>query len=459
METAPLFDLNTLKRDWLEGITGKAFFRRVQRCIQNLEAVGSDVRIRGVMILEHDPLRFATAFFAAVHLRVPVILANPKWRGAEWQQVVTLVNPAVIFGHSPISEQVRAGIQHPKAGAILIPTGGSSSGVKFAIHEWQTLQAACDGMASFLGCGPINSCCVLPLYHVSGLMQLVRSFVSEGQIVFPDFKELQAGRFPEYSMTSFCLSLVPTQLQRLMVQDRIANRLMTLRAIFVGGAPMPTSVERRARELKLPVVLSYGMTETAAMVTALPPDEFLAGHTNAGRPLRHALLKVIRDDASVCMVGETGLIRISARSMFKGYHGRSCDVEKLDYLSDDEGYFDAVGRLHLVGRRDRLIISGGEKIDPLEVEQAIMNSGAVEQVLAIGWPDSEWGQKLVAFYVPSALESDLGKWEEELRADLVNYKLPKQMIQVSALPLDERGKVDRKRMERLITNDVKKLEQ
>jgi len=459
METAPKFDLEALKRYWIGGIAGETLFRRALRRVAQIEVEGEQAQLRGVMILEHDPLRFAAAFFAAVHTGVPVTLANPKWRRVEWEEVVKLVNPAVIFGHSPISEQARAGIQHPKPGAILIPTGGSTGGVKFAIHQWSTLVAACEGLSSFIGPGPINSCCVLPLYHVSGLMQLVRSFVTEGQIAFPEFKALQAGDFPAFEANSMCLSLVPTQLQRLMSQQRIADRLMTLRAIFVGGAPVPGSVEERARELNLPVVLSYGMTETAAMVTALPPDEFLAGNTNAGRPLNHALIKVIRDDGSVCPVGETGHIRINARSMFEGYHGRARGVSTLGYLSDDEGYFDSLGRLHIVGRSDRLIISGGEKIDPQEVERAIIESGAVEQVLVIGWPDSEWGQKLVAFYVPSVVESHEGKWEEELRADLANYKIPKQMIQVPILPLDERGKVDRKLMELLIANSMLKLEE
>jgi O-succinylbenzoic acid--CoA ligase len=459
METAPLIDLNALKRDWIEGIAGQAFYRRVQRRITQIEVAGEDAHARGVMILEHDPLRFASAFFAAVHMGVPVILANPKWQRVEWEKVVTLVNPAVIFGNSPISVQARTGIHNPKAGTILIPTGGSSGGVKFTIHQWGALVAACEGLSSFIGPGPINSCCVLPLYHVSGLMQLVRSFVSEGQIVFPDFKELLAGRFPDFPGSSLCLSLVPTQLQRLMAQQRIANRLMTMRAIFVGGASVPGSVEARARELKLPVVLSYGMTETAAMVTALPPDEFLAGNTNAGRPLSHALIKVIRDDGSTCPVGEVGHIRINAKSLFQGYHGRTGSVSRIGYLTNDEGYFDSLGRLHIVGRSDRLIISGGEKIDPHEVEQAIMDTGAVEQVLVIGWPDSEWGQKLVAFYIASIVVSNESKWEEELRADLVNYKVPKQMIQVPILPLDERGKVDRKLMAWLIANSVERLEE
>ena len=167
METAPKFDLEALKRYWIGGIAGENLFRRALRRVAQIEQAGEQAQTRGVMILEHDPLRFAAAFFASVHSGVPVILANPKWRRLEWERVVKLVNPAVIFGQSPISEQARAGIQHPKPGAILIPTGGSTGGVKFAIHKWSTLEAACEGLSSFIGPGPINSCCVLPLYHVS----------------------------------------------------------------------------------------------------------------------------------------------------------------------------------------------------------------------------------------------------------------------------------------------------
>jgi O-succinylbenzoic acid--CoA ligase len=424
-----------------------------------IKVAGDDAYARGVMILERDPLRFASAFFAAVYMRVPVIVANPKWRRLEWEEVVRLVNPAVIFGNSPISAQARAGIRNPKPATILVPTGGSSGGVKFVIHRWETLTASCEGLCSFIGPGPINSCCVLPLFHVSGLMQLVRSFVSEGRIAFPAFQDIQSGKFPDFEVGSMCISLVPTQLQRLMAQKRIADRLMALRAIFVGGAPVPCSVEAQARELRLPVVLSYGMTETAAMVTALPPDEFLAGNTNAGRPLSHSLIKVIGEDGEVCSVDQTGRIQISGDSMFKGYHRRRSGITLNGFLTDDEGYFDSVGRLHIVGRSDRLIISGGEKIDPHEVESAIMDTGAVEQVLVVGWPDAEWGQKLIAFYISSGVESNERKWEEELRADLVNYKIPKQMIQVPLLPLDERGKVDRQLMEMLIVNSVAKLEE
>ena len=89
--------------------------------------------------------------------------------------------------------------------------------------------------------------------------------------------------------------------------------------------------------------------------------------------------------------------------MFKGYRGRRAgSVADGCYLTDDEGCFDAEGRLRVIGRRDRLIITGGEKVDPLEVEQALRRTGAVQEVLVLGWPDPEWGHRVVAFYTGSA---------------------------------------------------------
>ena len=95
MEAVAPFDLNALKRDWIEGVSGKSFYKRVQRRITQIDEVGIAAHTRGVMILESDPLRFAAAFFAATYLRMPVIIANPKWRRLEWEEVVKLVNPAL----------------------------------------------------------------------------------------------------------------------------------------------------------------------------------------------------------------------------------------------------------------------------------------------------------------------------------------------------------------------------
>ena len=454
MDRLAPFDLNLIKRDWIEGVSGRAFYQRVQRRIRAIRQGHVAAYQRGVMIVERDPVKFAAAYFAAAYLEVPLIVANPRWGRLEWEKVTEQVNPSIIFGSCPLRAAVRKGISSPSPGSILIPTGGSSGGVKFAIHTWQTLSAAGKGLSDFMGPGAMNWCCVLPLFHVSGLMQLMRAFQFGDRIAFSEFKELRAGALPAFEPHTLCVSLVPTQLQRLMEQKSLIDYLSAARAIFIGGAPTPSAVEARARQLRLPLVLSYGMTETAAMVSALPIEAFWAGSSHAGRPLSHVRIEVCGPDAEACSVGVIGQIRIQGRSLFKAYHGGAELSQSGEfYITGDEGYLDAAGHLHVVGRSDRLVISGGEKIDPREVEEALLRAGSIDQALVLGWPDSEWGQRLIAFYTISTPELDQGQLEAGIRAELANFKIPKQMIRVGALPVNGHGKLDRSLVEDLIRKD------
>jgi len=435
------FDLAQLNRDWIAGISGKDFCAKVAGCRARLQGLSDSESASGILISERDPIAFAAGFFAAISLQIPVILANPNWGKKEWLELGSLVSLRIIFGRgfrgftcedrsgSDISDGVvtastgsgmklsaaPTGLQPLDAGSILIPTGGSTGGVKLAVHTWESLEAACDGVQAFLGGGAINSCCVLPLYHVSGLMQLLRTYHSGGYI-----------RFDEDEVADACLSYVPTQLQRALADSERTQKLTTVRALFVGGAAMSDALAQRARTLKLPVVPVYGMTETAAMVAAIPAEAFRENPNAGAQPMGDARIEIDPD----------GRIRIQSSALFKGYHGRPLIDLSQGYVTDDEGRLDANGHLHVIGRVDRLINSGGEKIDPCEVEAAVAKIDGVNEVLAVGLPDSEWGQKLVVYYTGSEVQD----WKELLRGALVNYKLPKEMLWVVRLPLDEKGK-------------------
>ncbi len=451
MKTTSPFKLDLLERDWINGVSGRLFLQRVRSHIARIEATNGLAIEQGVLIAELDPVDFAAGFFAAVYTSAPTILANPKWQLSEWAQLRRLVNPAIVFGESGISLLKEAPVvDHPKRGTILIPTGGSSGMLKLAVHTWGTLSASCQGFRSFMGVDPVHSCCVLQLYHVSGLMQLMRSFVSAGQIVFTDYKALEAGQIPKIPAKKLCLSLVPTQLQRMLEQRAVVDWLCRVRALFLGGAPMSSALRARAQEFRLPVVPTYGMTETAAMITALPTEAFLSGNSSVGYALKHATVQVVREDGSHCLPEESGRIHIQAHSLCLGYHGLPSEISKDGYLSTDEGYLDHEGCLHIVGRSDRIIISGGEKIDPLEVEAAFFKSGMVKQALVTGWLDQEWGERVVAFYI-AANKTDNGEdLQQYLKSNLVNYKIPRQIIQVEQLPLNVHNKPDRALMRRLL---------
>ena len=403
------FDLKSLDRDWVEGISGQELLARVLSRAKSIQ--GQD---QFIVIDRIDPHDFTVEFFAAILVGRSIALANPNWGAQERKQFDDLIGRGVapLDSRSSVANYPSACRQNK---VILVPTGGTTNGIKLAIHTWKTLEAACKGVQQFLGGAAIDSCCVLPLYHVSGLIQLLRAYHSGGYI-----------RFDEDEVEDCCLSYVPTQLSRALFDEKRIQALSTTRVIFVGGAPMPESLAKEARKLKLPVMHVYGMTETAAMVAAIPVADFLTDSRIGALPIGDAKIEI---DSS-------GRICIQSPALFKGYYGREALDLTRGYLSGDEGYIDENERLHVTGRIDRLVISGGEKIDPYEVEDVVGEIAGIEEVLAVGLPDAEWGQKLVVYY--TGLE--LVDWEERLKEQLVGYKLPKEMLRVDHLPLDEKGK-------------------
>ncbi|MEE2988908.1 MAG: AMP-binding protein [Verrucomicrobiota bacterium] len=403
------FDLKSLDRDWVQGISGHELVARVQyraKSIQGQEQL--------IVIDRTDPHDFTVEFFAAILAGRSIALANPNWGAQEREQFNALIAADLAPLDSQSSEDNYSNACRQNK-VILIPTGGTTNGVKLTIHTWKTLETACIRVQQFLGGAAVDSCCVLPLYHVSGFIQLLRAYHSGGYICFD-----------EGDVEGRCLSYVPTQLRRALFDEKRIQALTTARVIFIGGAPMPESLAKEAREHKLPVMPVYGMTETAAMVAAIPVADFLTDSRAGALPIGDAKIEI---DSS-------GRIRIQSSALFKGYYG--CEALDLTqgYLTGDEGYIDENERLHVTGRIDRLVISGGEKIDPKEVEDAVCEIAGIKEVLAVGLPDAEWGQKLVVYY--TGLEQ--ADWEEKLEELLVRYKLPKEMLRVDHLPLDEKGK-------------------
>ncbi len=204
--------------------------------------------------------------------------------------------------------------------------------------------------------------------------------------------------------------------------------------IFVGGAPAATAMLAAAQAAKLPLVLCYGATETAAMVAAQRPGQFLSGDRSCGPVLPHATVQI--DTA--------GLIEIQAQSLMWSYypHQETCRT----WNSRDRGYLDHQGNLHLLGRAVPTINSGGEKIDPNEVETLLRNSGLVDDVVVLGLPDREWGEVVAAIYTPATVAADVLKtW---LQSRLSAYKLPKRWYGRPSLPRSSQGKVLRQELRR-----------
>jgi O-succinylbenzoic acid--CoA ligase len=398
-------------------------------------------------------VKFLAFWVAAAAHRL--ILANPDWQQAEWQQVADLVQPDLSVGTVPplipASPSPPAIAQLP-CPAILIPTGGSSGHLKFAIHTWETLSAAVQGLQDFLQLDRINSCCVLPLYHVSGLMQAIRCLITGGTIVIHPWQNFKAGILPPIEPSDFLLSLVPTQLSQLFdtaaTQPQILDFLQSMPAIFLGGAPAWPSLLDRARQHALPLAPTYGMTETAGQIATLKPAEFLAGKTGCGKPLSHAQITIVASQAKAAPA--IGKLQIQARSQMLGYFPSrpSNDWENAQtqgFCPDDLGYFDAAGDLHILGRNSDKIISGGENIFPAEVEAAIRATGLIADVCVIGLPDDRWGEIVAAVIVATVPQFPdqplIQQLQIALTGHLSQYKHPRRWLVLDQLPRNAQGKL------------------
>jgi o-succinylbenzoate---CoA ligase len=416
-------------RPWLTNTKSTTLIELVNQYSRSIAQLSSGAVI---FLAEPDPIRFLAAWVAAASAPCRLILCNPDWQTQEWTQLAQLITPTLIIGNAPIAPHPTASsIPQLPEQAILIPTGGTSGQLKFAIHTWDTLTAAVHGLTQYFQIPQINSCCVLPLYHVSGLMQALRSLITGGQITIHPWKSLASGILPPTRPHS-CLSLVPTQLLKLL--DRhdpaIPPFLQTFDAIFLGGAPAWDSLLDRARTLNLPIAPTYGMTETAGQIATLKPEDFLAGHSGCGQVLPHAQITIDQTH-----------LRIQAQSLMLGYF-----PDQPTFQPDDLGHFDDRQSLHILGRHSAKIITGGENVFPAELEALLRASQLVTDVAVVGIPDRTWGEAIGVAYVPSRATATPAQLEHQLQQTLTRlakYKQPKHWLALKALPRQANGKLHR----------------
>ena len=371
------------------------------------------------VVLESDPARFMSSFAEAASAGGNVFLADSAWRSAERAELARLV------------EAGGAG----ERGWLMIPSGGAGGALKFARHDGWTIAAAVEGFRRHFGMERVNSVGVLPLHHVSGFMAWMRSALTGGSFTPWNWKEVEAGRLPPAPPADGCISLVPTQLQRLLASAEAVAWLRKFRIIFLGGGPSWEGLVGEAARLGLPLSPCYGSTETAAMVAALKPEQFLGGWRGCGTPLPHAKVDLV-----------DGVLRGAGESVFRGYFPEI--RAERSWLSGDLGSFDSRGSLIIHGRQDDIIITGGKKVSPGEVEAALRLAGEFEDVAVIGLPDPEWGQLVVACHPPLARALDRGRIEAAL-SGLAPFKHPKRYAGISPWPRNPQGKIERAELARL----------
>jgi acyl-CoA synthetase (AMP-forming)/AMP-acid ligase II len=294
----------------------------------------------------------------------------------------------------------------------------------------------------------------LPLFHAGGLVYgLAGPYAGCMTIVVREanpaliFAALRSAPRPATR-----LGVVPAVLQMMLAQpDLVDIDFSSLRTLTYGGSPIPPSVLRRAIETFGPVLVQlFGMTETAAMGTALLPqdhDPALSDRlSSCGRPLPGVEVRVVGPDGAKVAAGESGEILIRCAAVMKGYWNREPEsraaLQDGWYHSGDVGCFDADGYLFIRDRLKDMILSGGENVYPAEVERVLAEHPAVAEAAVFGVPDTTWGEAVKAAVVK--LEGHDVTQEQLIafaRERIAGYKCPKSIDFVDALPRNATGKL------------------
>lgn len=305
----------------------------------------------------------------------------------------------------------------------------------------------------------------LPLYHVGGLAIALRAALYGIPIV------LHSRFDPEMVLWALArdrvtiLSLVPTMLKRLLDFNRDRPLPEHVRVVLVGGAATPAPLLARALEARVPVALTYGLTEAASQVATATPDQVRAQRNNGvGYPLRGVHVRIADADGAPLPPEALGEVWVRGPIVMRGYWDdpeATARTLTLDgwLRTGDLGYCDARGQLWVVQRRTDLIISGGENIYPAEVEAVLLQHPEVEAACVVGVEDAEWGQRVVALVqrVPGAAVR-AEALQAFCRKRLAGYKCPRAVLFVDALPLTASGKVDRKAAQAWATQAIAERE-
>lgn len=244
----------------------------------------------------------------------------------------------------------------------------------------------------------------LPLNHIGGLAILVRAWVSGGCTVQPE-----KGWTPDWAVNEAGvthMSLVSTQLRRFMGDKASLKAMRKLKAILLGGSAISQNLIQQAYQEDLPIMMTYGSTETCSQVTSTTLGDGLDRLLTSGKCLLDRELK-ISDTGEILVKGDMICV--------PGF-----------YATGDFGHLDSHGYLHVLGRLDNRMISGGENIYPEEIERALLENSEIESVVVVAKNDEEYGQRPVVFIkMQPGFELDFDRLQGFLAERLPRFKIPK----------------------------------
>jgi len=418
-----------------------------RRAAHGLAASGSRV----IAFTPRPTLESLATIYAALELGRSFALLHPRWSADERVHALSTlgdvrhVDETELCGLSEGPLPDAWPTPSPDLGEALVFTSGTTGAPRAARIGFDALAAAARAHESALPFEPDDAWLLaMPLSHVGGLSILTRCLTARARVIC--LERFEAGAFlaavRERSAT--LASVVPSMLS-VMLDHAQSRELARLRFALVGGAAYAPLLRARAHEIGITTLATYGMTETAAQVATQRLDPTRAPtSSDSGMPLPGVLLEIVDDDGALLPAGKAGRIRVSGPTLFRGYVGEVSRALGAPFVTGDEGYFDERGALHVLGRADDVIVTGGENVHPLEVEVELAAEEGVLGALVFGVPNETWGEIVATALVLGTGVDPLGVLERAA-SRLAAFKKPRRYVVVASLPLTPNGKPDRKR--------------
>lgn len=314
----------------------------------------------------------------------------------------------------------------------------------------------------------------VPLYHIAGATNVMSNLFTGRRLVL--LRQFDATQWLETVQREGVTHafLVPTMVKQLIDHPRFSEfDLSSLQNLSYGGAAMPFPVVRRAIEMFPPsvgFVNAFGQTETTSTLTVLgPEDHRLQGSAeevelrlkrlqSIGRPLPDVELKVVSDEGQDLSTDAIGELWVRTPRVMKGYSskdGLTSPLQEGGWLpTRDMGWIDGDGYIFLAGRKDDMIIRGGENIAPAEVEAVLYSHPGIDEAAVIGIPDVEWGQRVAAVVVPRpGVTLNADEVIDFCRQRLASFKKPEVVRFAVDLPKNQMGKILKKDLRQQLSEE------
>ncbi len=384
--------------------------------------------VEPVPMTGHADLPTLINLYSLFESGIPALLLHPRWTDRERSDALR---------HLPVRLDVTT--DHPLA---IVHTSGSTNRPKGVILSRRAFEASAAASAANFGWNDDDRWLLnMPLAHIGGLSIVTRTLIARRTIVLASHFDPAATKraIDEHRIT--ILSLVPAMLRRMIDHSTSWRPPRHLRVVLVGGAPFPRALHREAAERGLPVLSTYGLTEGCSQIATTRYGDSLFAESGV-RPLDGADVRIV-----------DGLLEIRGAMLMNGYLG---DPEgespfTLDgwFRTGDLGRIDEEGKLHVLGRRDEVIISGGENVSVFEVEEILLQLPGMSEACVYGVPDSTWGEIVCAAVVPEPGASlDFDMIAPLLNENLASFKRPRRFLVLDDIPRDPSGKPDRRALTR-----------